>query len=193
MTKSLPRYSRIAIAALGVAGLALVSGCSDAKRIIGLERHSPDEFAVVSRAPLSIPPDFTLRPPAPGTVRPQEGTTRERAREAVVGAGGRGGVVLTANGRSPGEMSLLVKAGADKADPDIRLTVDRETSALVSADRSLADRIVFWRDPEPPGSVVDAAKEAQRIRDDQSAGKPVTGGETPVIERGKKALFEGLF
>lgn len=193
MTLCPSRYPRIAAALIGAAGLILLSGCSDAKRVIGLERQSPDEFAVVSRAPLSIPPEFKLRPPQPGAVRPQEGTTREQAREAVVGATSRGAAALAANGRSPGEMSLLVKAGADKADPNIRHTLDRETAALVSADRGFAERLIFWRDPEPPGTVVDAAKEAERLRQNKAAGKASTEGETPMIERRKKAIFEGLF
>ena len=47
----------------------LISGCSDLKKAIGLERSTPDEFAVESRAPLTMPPDFNLRPPQPGAER----------------------------------------------------------------------------------------------------------------------------
>ena len=38
----------------------------------------PDEFAVESRAPLTVPPDFDLRPPEPGAPRPQEKTAKQR-------------------------------------------------------------------------------------------------------------------
>jgi len=51
---------------LCLAGALLISGCSDLKKAMGLERTSPDEFAVESRAPLTMPPDFNLRPPQPG-------------------------------------------------------------------------------------------------------------------------------
>ena len=54
------------------AGALLLLGCTDLKRSIGLEKTSPDEFAVESRAPLEMPPDFDLRPPQPGAPRPQE-------------------------------------------------------------------------------------------------------------------------
>ena len=57
---------------LCLAGALLISGCTDLKKAIGLERTSPDEFAVESRAPLTMPPDFDLRPPQPGAARPQE-------------------------------------------------------------------------------------------------------------------------
>ncbi len=59
------------IGAVGAAGLLLAAaGCSGAKEALGLVQDPPDEFRVVSRAPLAIPPDFTLRPPRPGEARP---------------------------------------------------------------------------------------------------------------------------
>src|SRR3989440_13089321 len=73
--------------ALCLAASSLVAGCSDFKKTIGLEPTLPDEFAVESRAPLTIPPDFELRPPAPGAARPQEVTAAERARKAIDTAG----------------------------------------------------------------------------------------------------------
>ena len=64
------------IALLG--GLALgVAGCESTRETFGLNKQAPDEFQVVSRAPLSLPPDFTLRVPEPGAARPQTGTTTE--------------------------------------------------------------------------------------------------------------------
>ena len=55
--------------------------------MIGLDRTGPDEFAVESRAPLTIPPDFELRPPHPGAARPQEVSAAEKARKAIDTAG----------------------------------------------------------------------------------------------------------
>ena len=65
--------------------LALLGGCGEEMRkSFGLGKNAPDEFQVVRRAPLSLPPDFQLRPPQPGAVRPQEGSTTEQARSAVL-------------------------------------------------------------------------------------------------------------
>jgi hypothetical protein len=80
----------------------LLSGCSNFRRDIGLERTAPDEFAVESRAPLTIPPDFDLRPPQPGAARPQEVTADEKARKAIDSAGpGEPGKQATAALRAP--------------------------------------------------------------------------------------------
>jgi Protein of unknown function (DUF3035) len=47
----------------------------------------PDEFAVESRAPLTIPPEFNLRPPEPGAPRPQEESTEKQAQQIIEQAG----------------------------------------------------------------------------------------------------------
>jgi hypothetical protein len=76
-----------AMSLLCSAGALLLSGCTDLKRSIGLEKTSPDEFAVESRAPLTMPPDFQLRPPQPGATRPQEKSSGQQARQVIEEAG----------------------------------------------------------------------------------------------------------
>ena len=46
---------------------------------------------------------------------------------------------------------------------------------------------------KPPGEVVDAEAEAERLRENIEAGESVTTGETPTIKRREKALLEDLF
>ncbi len=75
------------VTALCSACTLLLPGCTDLKRSIGLERSSPDEFAVESRAPLTMPPDFELRPPQPGAARPQEKSSGQQARQVIEQAG----------------------------------------------------------------------------------------------------------
>ena len=48
-----------AVSILCLAGSSLIAGCSDFKKSIGIEPSLPDEFAVESRAPLTIPPIST--------------------------------------------------------------------------------------------------------------------------------------
>src|SRR4051795_5357036 len=73
------RYAALA----GVFGLAACSG-DELTRTFGLTRDAPDEFQVTTRAPLSMPPDFSLRPPRPGASRPQELSQRQQAEAALV-------------------------------------------------------------------------------------------------------------
>jgi hypothetical protein len=177
-----PKAGTAALAAL--LATALLSGCSDARRALGYEKAPPDEFAVVARAPLSQPPDFSLRPPMPGAPRPQEGTTTDQAKAALT----PGKTGLPANGYSKGEQSVLLKASADKAPADIRRKVNEETNAMVEADASFVDKLLFWKEKQI-GEPVDSAAEAKRLKENAALGKPPTAGETVTIERKEEALF----
>ncbi len=98
-------------ALIAVAGMAtLVSACGAGGGLFN--RSRPDEFAVQRQAPLVIPPDFALTPPAPGAPRPSESSTAGQAQEALFGP---------AAPRSAVETSVGNKAGL--AAPSIRSTV----------------------------------------------------------------------
>ncbi|MGF1610932.1 MAG: DUF3035 domain-containing protein [Kiloniellales bacterium] len=175
-----------------------LSACEGVKKQLGLGKQPPDEFRVVSRAPLSLPPDFTLRPPQPGAPRPQEGTATDQARSAVFRVDDSQqqaalDQTVSSDGLSRGEQALLLLAGASKAEPDIRQIVDRETQQINAESEDFINRLVFWREPDQPGVIVDASAEARRLRENAALGKGVTEGRTPTIERKRKALFEGIF
>ena len=53
-------------------GCATLAGCGAGGL---LNRERPDEFAVQRQAPLVVPPDFALTPPAPGAPRSQVETS----------------------------------------------------------------------------------------------------------------------
>ncbi|EPY01422.1 DUF3035 domain-containing protein [Magnetospirillum fulvum] len=181
---------RLAPLVVMLAVLAL-SACSDVKRSLGYEKAPPDEFQVVQRAPLSMPPDFSLRPPQPGATRPQEGTTRDQALRVL--SGQRVTTPVSTAGRTQGDVTLLKRFGAESIQPDIRVLVNKESQSIADAEKSFTDRLVFWRKPEQSGVVVDPVKESQRLRENQALGKSVSEGQTPRIERRKKAILEGIF
>jgi hypothetical protein len=176
--------------ASAVAALLLLSGCgSDVSRTFGLTRDAPDEFQVTTRAPLSMPPDFALRPPQPGAGRPQEQSQRQQAEATLAPQ-----VELapaTTRGMSPGESALVAGAGP-AAPPDIRQKLASEAE-LDQPTRTLTDRIMFWKPPPPPGVALDPEKEAQRLRQNAALGRPETAGDTPIIQRKSPSFFEGLF
>ena len=93
-------------------------------------RDRPDEFAVQRQAPLVVPPDFTLTPPAPGAPRPTEGTAAEQALEALFGGPAP---------RSRIEASVIDRAGS--ADPSIRSTVGDTGTNTVAKGRVTRDII----------------------------------------------------
>lgn len=185
------RHPALPTLALGLLLTLSLSGCGETRRALGFEKTPPDEFQVVQRAPLTLPPDFALRPPSPGASRPQESTTREQARQVLTGT--RQVTPIATQGRSTGDVALLKRAGAENIQPDIRSLVNKESQALAEADKTFGDKIVFWRKPEPAGEILNPSLESQRLRQNQALGKSLSDGETPLIVRRKKGWLEGVF
>jgi len=163
-------FNRVLTASLliGAAGLA---GCHSASKALGMTKVSPDEFRIVTKAPLTLPPDYALRPPAPGQPRPQELQPESAARVAIEGE--RQGEV-----RSEGEKLLAARAGADKADPLIRYVVDDDFGAIAHKDKSFADWVMFWRAGRPASEAV--------------AGADAANTSTPVDPAVEAARIKGL-
>ncbi len=168
---------RIILSTLCILGLA---ACSSAKDQLGLNKQVPDEFKVVKRAPLDLPPDYSLRPPRPGAPRPQEATTSATAAQTVFGET----ATKEVSAPTSGEAALLGRAGSAEADPNIRSRVDSETQSLFDRNKPVAEKLfgIGGDKNAASASVVDAKAEAERLEGNASAGKSVTEGETPSIE-----------
>ncbi|MCR0982958.1 DUF3035 domain-containing protein [Roseomonas populi] len=185
------------LAPLLASSLLALAGCGgDTARTLGLTRDAPDEFQVVTRAPLSIPPSLgDLPPPRPGAVRPQELSARERGESTLAPA------TLLGEGRtdrpSSAEAALLSQAGrasgAGNVDDSIRRRVDEESLRLDRPQQNVVERLMFWQDPPRPGTVVDPQKESQRLRENSALGRSPEDGETPIIQRRQRGLLDGLF
>ena len=201
--------NKLNLAAVFATGVLLLGACTDERGVFGEEKKAPDEFAVYSRAPLSIPPEFGLRPPKPGATRPQVVAPRNDAREALfnsaTGATGQPPPAPTQGNEtlSPGMIALIKNAGGDKAEPNIRALVNSETASLSVGDE-LTNSILFWRDSKTlKGAVIDPATEERRMRNKQATSGAIEEGE-PVIRRrergggstsrdGEKGFWESLF
>jgi len=189
MSHFLPKsYPSLLVA---VSAAAVLAGCStgDVSRTFGLTRDAPNEFSVTTRAPLSMPPDSSLRAPRPGASRPQELSSRAAA-EATLAPG----AVLdrSTTAISPGQLAL-VQASGQPASPDIRAKLDAEIAGE-QTDRSFSDRLLFWKSREtPPGVAVDPTAEAQRLRANAALGQDTLDGETPIIQPKRKNWWDWLF
>ncbi len=158
-----------------------LSGCSGVRDRLGLDKESPDEFSVITRAPLEIPPTLNAALPTPnlGTPRPQEQTTINQAQEAVFG-----NAQTATNNISTGENTLLNKANATNTDPNIRAQVNKDTQELADRNEAVADKILnlSGKNKTPSATVVDAKQELERIQQKLKDSEIVTGDDTPYIE-----------
>lgn len=167
-------------AVLSVVGLLVLTGCDRTKEVLGLNRHVPDEFSVMQRAPLEIPSDLSTLPvPQPGMARPQDTTAVTQAQEVILGKPSP----AAADEVSSAESSLLDKAGATQVPSDIRNVVNREAADSTNANTPVVKKLLNLGSSEPGATVVDPVKEAERLKENKESGQPVTTGVTPTIEQ----------
>lgn len=169
--------SGVAIAAIGLAG------CSSLGQSSGFARTTPDEFNVVTKPPLVVPPEYALRPPAVGAVLPRE----------LQDTGNPGRTILfgqdLGTDASQGELALVAAAGAAAADPSVRTQVDFENAQIMRKPDSIVGQIFDFvplsnTSTDAEGNPLDADAEAERLRQIDSVNS-ATGGGTIVIEYGE--------
>jgi len=156
-------------------GSALLStGCASAGKALGMSKAAPNEFNILTKPPLVVPPEYNLRPPREGELNVEEKYATVAARQALLGE-------IDPAKPTQGEAVLIAKAGGGRADPAVRVIIDGENS-IERKNRGFADRVLFWRNGKavgPDGTPLDPDQEARR----QQAVQSATGGNPVEIKR----------
>lgn len=163
-------------------GLMILTACGHketARELFGFDRSAPDAFSVSPQAPLALPSDYTeaLPRPQPGIRRPQEVSPTQTAQAVVFD-----NTAPVATQNSAAEQFILSQTGAERATPDIRTVVNKEADKDAKSTSAPLEFLIFWRKAPEPGVAVDAAAEANRLKENAAKGKPATDGATPVIK-----------
>jgi hypothetical protein len=167
--------------------LAACSGGNDVKEKLGLKASPPDEFSVVTRAPLSVPPDYTLRPPRPGADRPMEISVREQAKQTVFGASDVDQKAKASAETAQG--GFMNKLGATDTSGSIRNTLDAEMTELDKSEQPAAEKLLFWKDKEPKGKTLDPVEEQKRL-EATGASKPKLKDSKSSVEKRNEDILE---
>ncbi|NRA30179.1 MAG: DUF3035 domain-containing protein [Parvularculaceae bacterium] len=120
---------------LTVGALALTA-CASGDPVAN--RNAPDEFSILTKPPLTVPPDYALKPPRPGETRPEELSTSQRTEQLILGD-------REYEPPTNGELALIQAAGAVDVDPSIRAILAAENGGRVDKDDSLSNRLILWR------------------------------------------------
>lgn len=143
--------------------LAACSGDNDIKQNLGIKVPPPDEFSVVTRAPLSVPPDYTLRPPRPGEGRPMEISVRDQAKKTVFGTEDVQGAQAQPVAPSGANSGFLNKLGASPSNTAVRQSLDSEMVQLDKSEQPAAEKLLFWKEKQPRGKTIDPVEEQKRL------------------------------
>lgn len=153
-------------AVLGAMAVLAACGGPTVGERLGVTRNAPDEFRVVRRAPLVLPPDYNLRPPQPGAEPVAAQDTAAQAEALLTGrpspteGAPAGGGAL----QSAGETALVGQSPV-QGEPGIRDVLVAENEDLVNLDESRFLFILSWQRRNQPRDepVIDPAAEAERL------------------------------
>lgn len=159
-----------------IAGGVAFSGCSSATKALGLKQSAPNEFNILTKAPLVVPPEYNLRPPRVGESSYENNYTQKAAREALVGD-------IDDAEPSKGEQFLLAKAKAPRANQEIRVEIDGQNSVERKTE-SFSDQIL-----KGANLPLDAELEAKRLN---SINAATGGGQVTITRRPGSAKLPGL-
>lgn len=156
---------------LALSCLMLLASCG-AREFNFLERSSPDEFMVQPRAPLTLPPDYTLRPNDVETPVQYMPSAADRKTSEVLGQ-------TEQKDLSAAEMQLLQRLGVDKLDGNIRAEIDKETARIEARGKTVLDKALGR--VGVTNAVVDTTKERARIEQQKRDGQPLDQGDVPAL------------
>lgn len=181
---------------LGVLALAAVSlaGCDTIRDAAGVTHRAPDEFAVVTKAPLIIPPDFNLVPPKPGAKAVNQPDPTADAQVTLFGDNPATVAQNMPGNFSDGEKLLLAYAGAANVDHGIRKRIDSDAAARLEEPGFFGS--MFGADVDE-GTPVDANAEKDRIDDSKAKGVP-PGTNQPAksdesVQKDSGGWLDGIF
>lgn len=189
---------------LPVLACLALSACGEGSigKRLGMEKQTPDEFQVLSRPPLHIPPEFNLQPPGEGDTDGLIAPASRQAQQAVFGnndptsALSQGSAdtavlpVTSSEGATPTDQNFLNRAGAGSAQSDIRQILREETGDNdYEEDKSILEEL---REPSDKQPTVDAKKEADRIKENLKEGKPVNEGNIEMKEPKDRGIIDKL-
>ncbi|MGH6877032.1 MAG: DUF3035 domain-containing protein [Rhizomicrobium sp.] len=190
-----------------LAGLALsLIGCESIREAAGVTKEPPDEFAVVTKSPLVIPPDFNLRPPKPGAAPTNQSSPTVAAQTALFGDDPAAAAAALPGSYSPEERILLANSGGANADDAIRKQIAADAKDMEATDDSFTNELLFSVPDPNRGTPLNADAEAQRIQAAKAQGQQIAGNPGPpsppaaskpadsaTIKKDSGGWFDGIF
>ena len=165
------QFVRLGVLAVCAAAL---TGCQSLRDAAGLGKQSPDEFAVTTKAPLVIPPDFNLRPPRAGAPPDQPDRSRPMPRKSALFDTDPATVAAAHAGQLQRRREACCSPMPAPATPILRSASRSPPTAgrWKPADDSFTDQVLFWQDSsQDTGKNVDADAEAKRIEAQKATGQ----------------------
>jgi hypothetical protein len=159
------------------AGLSLMS-CDTIRDAAGITKNPPDEFAVATKAPLIIPPDYNLKPPKPGAAPLNQVSPTQSAQAALYGDDTAAVAASIDGNYSQAEKLFLAQTGAATADDSIRRTIAAD-NAKAEDTGTLTDSLLFGDSSAAASGDAPLDADAEKARIDAAKNGGTPAGKSP--------------
>lgn len=143
-------------AALSATALLLL-GCQGFNQALGTAKQAPDEFTVMTKAPLILPPDYNLRPPLAGAPDRNQRNPDDEARAALFATQDpQAAAAALGPNFSDAEKAILAKSGGANADPAVRQQISSDSGYSDQGD-AFANKVLYPQAQAPAAAAAPAA------------------------------------
>lgn len=133
---------------------------------LGLTPATPDEFSVIKRAPLELPPSFktgeiVLPEPTPGKKRPQEISAEAQAKKILKTDETQ---LQPTDQASAGESAFLSNIPTEETPTNIRTLVEQENKEWVDENTPVVEKLGMRESSAAKKQALDPKEESKRLK-----------------------------
>ena len=129
-------FFRLFLSLIFIFNLFLLSGCgSELSDVLGTNKLPPDEFTILTKPPLIVPPEYNLRPPAEGEIRPNAQQPNRQLQSILFGQN-------KTDDFSSSEISLMTGSDVAEAIPNIKEVLDSEMRDVEEVSPNLESQVL---------------------------------------------------
>ncbi|MAV63314.1 MAG: hypothetical protein CBE29_01520 [Rickettsiales bacterium TMED269] len=129
-------FCRLFLSLIFIFNLSLLSGCgSELSDVLGTNKLPPDEFTILTKPPLIVPPEYNLRPPAEGEIRPNAQQPNRQLQSILFGQN-------KTDDFSSSEISLMTGSDVAEAIPNIKEVLDSEMRDVEEVSPNLESQVL---------------------------------------------------
>ena len=129
-------FFRLVFSLIFILNISLISGCgSELSDVLGTNKLPPDEFTILTKPPLIVPPEYNLRPPAEGEIRPNVQQPNRQLQSILFGQN-------QTDDFSSSEISLMTGSDVAEAIPNIKEVLESEMRDVEEVSSNLESQVL---------------------------------------------------
>jgi hypothetical protein len=149
---------KLLLSASTVLCISIICGCQQTKDALGISRHQPDEFSVLTRDTLRAPKSASMAAPSKNQYYPFAMTPEKKAMAAL-------GFSVTSAPLSANDQEFIKSVSMKGCDPNVRALIAQDMKGTSSSNMDpWAAKMFSWhKDREDKKEAIDPNHEYERL------------------------------